>query len=210
MTEAIPDKKAMLAGLQEALWTALSSHDYRLIRLENLAKAAGISPQQAVLVAGSVDRVLLSAIEAIDEAVLVQSATDFGEDESATVHEKMLEGLVQRFEAYNDKRPALQTIAICPSHPALAMMLSANLYHYIDRLLYICRDTEQSFRRMARIKGVCAVAVKAGASWQRDDSPDLSRTMRVLDRDLKTAAEWAVDLRLLSVQEGEVEEDDHL
>lgn len=211
MTEAMADKKAMLAGLHEALWTALGSHDYSLIRLENLAEAAGISPQQAVLVAGSVDRVLLSAIEAIDEAVLVQSATDFGEDESATVHEKLLEGLVQRFEAYNDKRPALQTIArACPGHPALAMMLSANLYHYIDRLLYICGDTEQSFRRMARIKGVCAVAVKAGASWQRDDSPDLSRTMKVLDRDLKTAAEWAVSLRLLSVQEGEAEEDDHL
>ena len=104
-----------------------------------------------------------------------------------------------------------RTIArACPSHPALAMMLSANLYHYIDRLLYICGDTEQSFRRMARIKGVCAVAVKAGVNWQRDDSPDLSRTMKVLDRDLKTAAEWAVSLRLLSIQEGGAEEDDHL
>ena len=43
MTEAMADKKTMLAGLQEALWTALDSCDYRLISLENLAEAGGMS-----------------------------------------------------------------------------------------------------------------------------------------------------------------------
>ena len=38
---------------------------------------------------------------------------------------------------------------------------------------------------MARIHGICGVVLKASTAWQRDDSPDLSKTIKVLDQDLK-------------------------
>ena len=122
MTEARPDRFADRAALQDALWSALAHQDYMQIRLCVLADAAGISHRQAVLVAGSVERVLLGALQEMDDAILAQCAEDFADDMQANVHEKLLEGLTQRFEAYVDKRTGLHSISkACPRQPALAM-----------------------------------------------------------------------------------------
>jgi hypothetical protein len=195
--------------LQDALWSALAHQDYLQIRLSALADAAGISHRQAVLVAGSVERVLLGALQEMDDAILAQCAEDFADDMQANVHEKLLEGLTQRFEAYADKRTGLHSISkACPRQPALAMQLSSNLYSFVDRLLILCGDDEEGLRKMARIHGICGVVLKASTAWQHDDSPDLSKTIKVLDQDLKKAAEWAVSLRVLAVDEGMEENND--
>ena len=209
MTEVRLDRFADRAALQDALWSALAHQDYLQIRLSALADAAGISHRQAVLVAGSVERVLLGALQEMDDAILAQCAEDFADDIQANVHEKLLEGLTQRFEAYADKRTGLHSISkACPRQPALAMQLSSNLYSFVDRLLILCGDDEEGLGKMARIHGICGVVLKASTAWQRDDSPDLSKTIKVLDQDLKKAAEWAVSLRVLAADEGMEENND--
>jgi len=209
MTEARPDTYADKAALQDALWAALAHQDYVQISLPALAEDAGISHRQAVLVAGSVDRVLLGALQDMDDAILAQCAEDFADDVQANIHEKLLEGLTQRFEAYADKRTGLHSISkACPRQPGLAILLSSNLYSFIDRLLILCGDDEEGLKKMARIHGICGVVLKASTAWQNDDSPDLSKTIKVLDQDLKKAAEWAVSLRVLSADEGIEESND--
>jgi hypothetical protein len=81
-------------------------------------------------------------------------------------------------------------------------MLATNLESFVDRLLSLCGDNVSGFTRTARLKGVCGVFLKASTAWQRDDSPDLAKTLKTLDRDLKTAAEWAISLRVLLPEEG--------
>ena len=202
MIEARPDRFADRAALQDELWSALAHQDYLQIRLSTLADAAGISHREAVLVAGSEERVLLGALQEMDDAILAQCAEDFADDMQANVHEKLLEGLTQRFEAYADKRTGLHSISkACPRQPALAMQLSSNLYNFVDRLLILCGDDEEGLRKMARIHGICGVVLKASTTWQRDDSSDFSKTIKVLDQDLKKAAEWAVSLRVLAADE---------
>ena len=209
MTEARSDTYADKAALQDALWAALAHQDYVQISLPALAEDAGISHRQAVLVAGSVDRVLLGALQDMDDAILAQCAEDFADDVQANIHEKLLEGLTQRFEAYADKRTGLHSISkACPRQPGLAILLSSNLYSFIDRLLILCGDDEEGLKKMARIHGICGVVLKASTAWQNDDSPDLSKTIKVLDQDLKKAAEWAVSLRVLSADEGIEESND--
>lgn len=209
MTEARLDTYADKAALQDALWAALAHQDYVQISLPALAEDAGISHRQAVLVAGSVDRVLLGALQDMDDAILAQCAEDFADDVQANIHEKLLEGLTQRFEAYADKRTGLHSISkACPRQPGLSILLFSNLYSFIDRLLILCGDDEEGLKKMARIHGICGVALKASTAWQNDDSPDLSKTIKVLDQDLKKAAEWAVSLRVLSADEGIEESND--
>ena len=146
---------------------------------------------------------MCSALQEIDDGVLAQSAADFADDENASMHEKLLEGLTQRFEAYADKRLALQSVAkACLRQPTLGLMLATNLESFVDRLLSLCGDNVSGFTRTARLKGVCGVFLKASTAWQRDDSPDLAKTLKTLDRDLKTAAEWAISLRVLLPEEG--------
>ena len=203
MAEAYAQKHQDAAALREALWSALAGRDYLQLTLHALADEAGISHTQAVLAAGSIERVLCSALQEIDDGVLAQSAADFADDESASMHEKLLEGLTQRFEAYADKRLALQSVAkACLRQPTLGLMLATNLESFVDRLLSLCGDNVSGFTRTARLKGVCGVFLKASTAWQRDDSPDLAKTLKTLDRDLKTAAEWAISLRVLLPEEG--------
>lgn len=203
MAEAYAQKHQDAAALRKALWPALAGRDYLQLTLHALADEAGISHTQAVLAAGSIKRVLCSALQEIDDGVLAQSAADFADDESASMHEKLLEGLTQRFEAYADKRLALQSVAkACLRQPTLGLMLATNLESFVDRLLSLCGDNVSGFTRTARLKGVCGVFLKASTAWQRDDSPDLAKTLKTLDRDLKTAAEWAISLRVLLPEEG--------
>ena len=203
MAEAYAQKHQDAAALREALWPALPGRDYLQLTLHALADEAGISHTQAVLAAGSIERVLCSALQEIDDGVLAQSAADFADDENASMHEKLLEGLTQRFEAYADKRLALQSVAkACLRQPTLGLMLATNLESFVDRLLSLCGDNVSGFTRTARLKGVCGVFLKASTAWQRDDSPDLAKTLKTLDRDLKTAAEWAISLRVLLPEEG--------
>lgn len=203
MAEAYAQKHQDAAALREALWPALAERDYLQLTLHALADEAGISHTQAVLAAGSIERVLCSALQEIDDGVLAQSAADFADDESASMHEKLLEGLTQRFEAYADKRLALQSVAkACLRQPTLGLMLATNLESFVDRLLSLCGDNVSGFTRTARLKGVCGVFLKASTAWQRDDSPDLAKTLKTLDRDLKTAAEWAISLRVLLPEAG--------
>ena len=203
MAEAYAQKHQDAAALREALWPALAWRDYLQLTLHALADEAGISHTQAVLAAGSIERVLCSALQEIDDGVLAQSAADFADDENASMHEKLLEGLTQRFEAYADKRLALQSVAkACLRQPTLGLMLATNLESFVDRLLSLCGDNVSGFTRTARLKGVCGVFLKASTAWQRDDSPDLAKTLKTLDRDLKTAAEWAISLRVLLPEAG--------
>ena len=206
MAEAYAQKHQDAAALRDALWPALAGRDYLQLNLHTLADEAGISHTQAVLAAGSVERVLFSALQEIDDGVLAQSAADFADDESASMHEKLLEGLTQRFEAYADKRLALQSVAKASlRQPKLGLMLAKNLDSFVDRLLSLCGDNTSGFKRTARVKGVCGVFLKASTAWQRDDSPDLAKTLKTLDRDLKTAAEWAISVGILMPGEGPVE-----
>ena len=209
MTRSRSDIFADKSALQDALWARLAHQDYLQIGLSALAEDAGISDRQAVLVAGSVERVLLGALQEMDDAILAQCAEDFADDVQANIHEKLLEGLTQRLEAYADKRMGLHSISkACPRQPGLAIQLSANLYSFIDRLLILCGDDEEGLKRMARIHGICGVVLKVSTAWQNDDSPDLSKTIKVLDQDLKKAAEWAVSLRVLSADQGIDESND--
>ena len=203
MAEAYAQKHQDAAALREALWAALAGRNYLQLTLHALADEAGISHTQAVLAAGSIECVLCSALQEIDDGVLAQSAADFADDESASMHEKLLEGLTQRFEAYADKRLALQSVSkACLRQPTLGLMLATNLESFVDRLLSLCGDNVSGFTRTARLKGVCGVFLKASTAWQRDDSPDLAKTLKTLDTDLKTAAEWAISLRVLLPEAG--------
>ena len=202
MSREMKDKEVQL--LQHHLWVALETQDYADLSIDGLAEAANIDKQKAYLIGGSLDRVLVSSIQEIDDSALAQSFDDFLDDAQASTHEKLLEGLIHRFECYAPKRAAMKSVARSAlNRPSLAIMLAQALENYVDRLLMICGDQESGFRRQLRVKGVCGVLIKTSQTWHGDDSPDLSKTLKALDTDLKTATEWAVSLRLLSPEEAD-------
>ena len=188
--------------LFSTLWSALGQKSLNSMSIENLADAAGRTRTEVYARYSSSQAILLSALRALDEASLGKSAEDFADAPDASIHEKLLEGLISRFELYAPLRPQMQEVKQAAQlNPVLAARLLAQLADMTDRLLLLCGDNVVGWRRQARIKGVMAILLRAGTVWQSDDTADLSLTLRNLDKGLRQAAEWAVSFRVLDASE---------
>ena len=186
-------------ALFAALWSALDQHPFSTLSLDRLAADAGLDRDAVYIRYADPASVLLAALRGLDEAALAGVATDFADAPEASVQEKLLEGLISRFELYAPYRPQMAAVHDAARRdPLLAACLLASLSDMIDRLLRLCGDHVTGWRRRARIKGVVAVLLRVRSVWQKDDTADLALTLSALDKELTRAAEWAVSLRVLS------------
>ena len=189
-------------ALFAAMWAALEQQPFGSVSLEKLADEAGLKITDLYIRYADSDAVLLAALRALDTAALCQSADDFADAPEVSVYEKLMEGLISRFELYAPLRRQMQAVhraARC--NPVLATCLLATLVDMTDRLLFLCGDEATGWRRQARIKGIIAVLLRVRPVWQSDDTADLSLTLRSLDKELRRAAEWAVSFRILDAAE---------
>ena len=189
-------------ALFAALWSVLDQQPLGAVSLEQLADQAGLAITDMYVRYSDSNAVLLAALGALDAAALRQSADDFADAPEVSVHEKLLEGLISRFELYAPLREQMQTVhRAAKRNPMLAACLLARLGDTPDRLLSLCGDEVVGWRRQARIKGIMAVLLRVWPVWQSDDTADLSITLNSLDKELRRAAEWAVSFRVLDAAE---------
>ena len=196
-------------ALFDALWAALVQQPFSALSLDRLAADAGLAAGTVYIRYADTASVLLAALRVLDEAALAGAAADFADAPEASVQEKLLEGLISRFEVYTPYRAQMAMVHDAARRdPLLAACLLARLSDTIDRLLSLCGDHVTGWRRTARIKGVAAVVLRARSVWQKDDKAGLALTLRALDKDLTRAAEWAVSLRVLSAADLHATEDE--
>ena len=185
-------------ALFAALWSALDQRPLGAVSLEQLADEAGLAITDLYVRYADSNAVLLATLRALDATALRQSADDFADALEASVHEKLLEGLMRRFELYAPLRLQMKAVyGAAQRNPVLAACLLARLADMTDRLLSLCGDEVTGWRRRARIKGIMAVLLRVQPVWQSDDTADLSLTLSSLDKELRRAAEWAVSFRVL-------------
>ena len=185
-------------ALFTALWSALDRQPLGTVSVEQLADEAGLALTSLYVRYADSDAVLLAALRALDAAALRQSADDFADVPEASVYEKLLEGLISRFELYAPLRAQMKAVhSAALRNPVLAACLVARLADMLNRLLSLCGDDVTGWRRQARIKGIMAVLLRVRPVWQSDDTADLSLTLSSLDKELRRAAEWAVSFSVL-------------
>ena len=185
-------------ALFSALWSALDQQPFEAVNLEQLADEAGLALTDLYVRYADSNAVLLATLRALDAAALRQSADDFADVPEASVHEKLLEGLIGRFELYAPLRVQMKAVhGAAQRNPLLAACLLARLADMTDRLLSLCGDEITGWRRQARIKGIMAVLLLVRPVWQFDETAGLSLTLSRLDKELRRAAEWAVTFRVL-------------
>ena len=185
-------------ALFAALWSALDQQPLGTVSLEQLADEAGLPLTSLYVRYADSDAVLLAALRALDAAALRQSADDFADVPEASVYEKLLEGLISRFELYAPLRVQMKAVHdAAQRNPLLAACLLARLADMTDRLLSLCGDKVTGWRRQARIKGIIAVLLRVRPVWQSDYTADLSLTLSSLDKELRRAAEWAISFSVL-------------
>ena len=112
--------------------------------------------------------------------------------------DKIIEGLMHRFEVYAPyRRQMAQLETAARRDPALGLRLIESLSQAMRMLLRMAGDDLAGVRGEARVRGVAGVAMIVARVWQTDDTPDLSTTLKEIDRRLATAEEWGRTLRVL-------------
>ena len=190
--------KEMQDKLKDAIWADLSRKKWDQISLETVADDLLIDPMQARLAAGSKTKLVLDKLSELDRQALAESHEDFSEDPDATMHDKLLEGSLHRFEIYQLYKSQIRHLhAAAMRDPKLGMKLIASLKMTVDQLLFICGDKQPSLQRHIRLKGLTALLMSVRSDWLVDDSSDMAKTAKILDKRLKQAAEWAESFRIV-------------
>lgn len=189
----------MKQALSEAAWALLAEKDLSAITLADIAEAAEVPLDDAVIYGGDVTHLILGQLDHLDDASLRTSRDDFADDPHASIYEKLFEGLMMRFESLAPYRGQFDKLhQAAKTNPALAAHLVHHLSTTIGKLLYLAGDDATGFVKQARIMGVVGVLLRVRPIWSDDTSSDLGLTMKALDDGLKKACEWAVSLRILS------------
>lgn len=185
--------------LAQNCWEELAHHKPNQISLQTIAQACEMTHEQAVLYGGSVTDLILHQLDVLDVKALATSAEDFADDPHASIYEKILEGLMMRFEALAPYRAQFSHLHEgAKQNPVLAMHCLHQLSHTVGKLLTLAGDKSEGAIKQARILGVVGVLLRVRPIWLEDESADLGLTLKALDDELKKACEWAVSLRVLS------------
>jgi len=185
----------------EALFAELDETAFAEITIMKIAHRADLPASQIYQRAGDINQLVCFVLDRLDDTALRDSAADFADAEDASIYEKLLEGLIHRFEVFAPYKSGFSALQrACFRRPDLGVALICQLHQTVSRLLSFCGDDDTGWRRAVRIKGVAGVIMKTGAVWLKDDTADLSQTINALDSELRRAEEWAISLRVLTPQ----------
>jgi AcrR family transcriptional regulator len=117
-----------------------------------------------------------------DEAALAGAETE------GTPREKLFDIIMNRFEALQAHRDGIMALLVAlRTDPATALLLYGATLRSMAWLLEAAGVPATGITGQLRVHGLTAVWLYVLRAWERDDSPDLSRTMAALDRALDRA-----------------------
>lgn len=174
----------------EALMALAAEMPWREITLPMIARRAELSladlrdlfPSKGAMLGGfgrMIDRKVLSA--------------DTADMEDQPLRERVLDLMLRRLEAMAPYKAGLRTVAEALRADAGSMVAlnqaALNSWRYL--LASVGVDTEDSLS-FVKLQGAAIVFARAFDTWLDDEDPELSRTMAVLDRELKRG-EWVME-----------------
>ena len=154
------------AALADAAWALLATHDIDQIDLDMVADMAGIEHGLAGALGGSVQRLVLAKMAALDQQSVMESFDDIEDAGEVSVREKIIEGLLHRFETYAPYRAQIDQLnRSARRHPELALRLLDGLEAVVRRVLVMAGDPVHGLKVMLRVKGVVAVFLATARFW---------------------------------------------
>lgn len=140
---------------------------------------------------------ILIAYERMIDSRVLESVGEI--DENANPRESLFDIVMERFDALNENRDALIAIldhVKCdPKQMAIGVPHLARSMSWMLEAAHI--DTT-GLRGAAHIIGLTGVYLLTLKTWREDESPDMSKTMAALDRNLGRAEQWGGTLGLIN------------
>lgn len=189
---------AIMDKLADAAWLQLAEVSPRALHIDDIAAAAGIAPSAARAVSGSITALILHQLARLDRQAVLESLADIEDAGDVPIRDKIMEALMHRFEVYAPYRAQMSQLeSAARRDPVLGLKLLDSLGEAMRMLLRMAGDDLSGLAGEARVRGVAGVAMVSARVWRTDDTPDLSMTLKEIDKRLATAEEWGRTLRVL-------------
>ena len=203
------DKMRRRCGAE--ILTILNEKEFKHISYNEISQRLKISSDQLQLLFTNLEQMLAEGIRHHDDAVLAGLAESFGhEDSEVKVDEKILEGLITYLEAYTPYQQAIINLkASAIRNPRLAIFAGQRLFAFATTLLHLAGVETKGIKGKLAVEGIVGVLLISQSEWMRDDSPDLSPTIRVLDKRLERLKELGQMLSMIPAGNSEESNDLH-
>jgi AcrR family transcriptional regulator len=175
----------------DAALTLVAVEGWRRVSLAAIAAAAELPILRVYRVFRSKRAVLCGLFRRIDEIVLAEPPPSAEPDERP--RDRLFDLLMRRFDALQPYKPALDVLRReWPGDPITALCAGASLSRSMRWMLEAADIPTGGIRGAVALKLASAAYLSVMRVWQRDDSPDLARTMAALDARLRRIERWLV------------------
>lgn len=174
--------------LTDAMLAHVDAHDWRGLTMAAVAERAGMTTAEAYAVCPGRAQLLDLFARRMDLAGVAE-AGEPQEDPDAR-YDQLLDILMMRFEALQPYRQSVAKILRdVPREPQTMIAILPQSQRSFAFLAGAAGFPHDGLRGRLLAKALSAVWLSTQRVWLRDESPDLTETMRALDRNLRRALE---------------------
>ncbi len=172
-------------------FSMLNASNKNSINLEELCSKSKVSYDEAtkIIPKNSFNNsifFLKILIAKLDNEALEEFKTDIFEDTISTTYDKILEGLILRFEKLLEYRPALKIISEGSDRKAeIFFKLLRQNYYFMFNLLGLVENKQNCGLKIIKSIALNIVFVKGIDVFLKDKNNNLDSTLRYLDKHLK-------------------------
>jgi AcrR family transcriptional regulator len=171
----------------DAALSLAATRGWRRLSLAEIAAGAGLGVVDVYRLFRSKVAILQAFHRRIEEEVLSGAETGEGERQ----RDLLFDALMRRFDALAPHKDAIRAMAReAPGDPLTAVCMAPGLLSAMGWTLESCGVPADGWSGRIRVKLLLGIYLSVLRVWLADDSPDLSRTMSVLDQRLRLAERW--------------------
>ncbi len=189
MTDASTTEAGDRARIIDALLTLLASTPFERIRLDDVAKTAGVSLADLRGAFPSVVAILAAHMKDVDRKVLAADTSDMGEEPA---RERLFDVLMRRLDAHAPHRAAIRSLLRSARYdPPLALVMNGLAARSMSWMMTAAGISSAGPKGALRAQALTLLYARVLSVWANDEDPGLARTMAALDRELARAERWS-------------------
>jgi AcrR family transcriptional regulator len=172
----------------DAALARIASDGWRHLSLAAVADAAGLPILRVYRTFGSKQAILRGLYRRVDEAALAQPPPS---EPAERPRDRLFDLLMRRFDTLQPYKPALEVLRReLPGDPATVLCAGTALLRSMRWMLEAADISTGGLRGALAVELTVVAYLSTMRVWQRDDSPDLARTMAALDARLRRIERW--------------------
>ena len=183
-----PEKKTKKTAIIETALRLAAEQGWDKTTLADIARAGDIDLATLHDLFEDKADILTAFGRMIDRQVLENADIE----EGASPRETLFDLIMDRFETLNGHRDGVTAILKSfKCDPKDAVTCAPSLCRSMAWMLEAAEINTNGLSGMLKISALSALYLKTAHTWRDDETPDLSKTMAELDKNLGTAEKWA-------------------